>query len=202
VLPESIENDNAGIKGGFVRRFVTFNWMSADGFFSGQNDDLSWVVPDSEQRRRAAKDIAQFDTSIFGRKTYELFSQFWTHALDDSLTAFHPYRPGQRTEEHHAVAVALNAMTKLVFSTTLEDATWNNSRVIRNLDPVELAEMKRRPGKDIIVFGSGSIATQLTAHALIDEYQFVVCPTFLGQGRPFLSALHQSVALELAEAQP
>jgi hypothetical protein len=74
-----------------MRRIVTFNWMSADGYFSGHVGHLSWVVPDDEQRKRAARDISQFDTAIFGRKTYELFSQFWTKALDDPLTAPDPH---------------------------------------------------------------------------------------------------------------
>jgi dihydrofolate reductase len=175
--------------------------MTADGYFAGRNGDLSWVVPDDEQRKRAASDISTFDTAIFGRKTYELFSEFWTRALDDPLTAPDPHRPGQRTEEHRIVAVALNAMTKLVFSTTLAGTDWNNSRVLRMFDASEIAAMKRSDGKDIMVFGSGSIASLLAAHDLIDEYQFVVCPVIIGEGRPLLSGLSRVIPLTLAEAQ-
>ena len=61
--------------------------------------------------------------------------------------------------------------------------------------------MKRQPGKDMIVFGSGSIVSQLTQHALIDEYQFVVSPIVLGSGRPLFSGLSTSVRLDLLEAK-
>jgi dihydrofolate reductase len=60
--------------------------------------------------------------------------------------------------------------------------------------------MKKQPGKDMMVFGSGSIVSQLTQHGLIDEYQFVVCPIFLGSGQPLLSGVSKSVRLELLEA--
>ena len=53
----------------------------------------------------------------------------------------------------------------------------------------EIATMKSQPGKDLIIFGSGSIVSQLTRQGLIDEYQFVVCPIFLGSGRPLSNLL-------------
>src|SRR5262245_21676657 len=149
-----------------MRRIVTFNWMSADGYFAGRNGDLSWVVPDDEQRIRAASDISTFDTAIFGRKTYELFSEFWTRALDDPLTAPDPHPPAPPPQQHRVVSVASNATTNIVFSATLAATAWNNSRVLRIFDASEIAAMKHREGKDIIVFGSGSIASLLAAHDL------------------------------------
>ncbi len=61
--------------------------------------------------------------------------------------------------------------------------------------------MKSRPGKDMIVLGSGSIVSQLTQHGLIDEYQFVVSPILIGSGLPLLTGLSTSMALELKEAK-
>ena len=61
--------------------------------------------------------------------------------------------------------------------------------------------MKERPGKDMIVFGSGSIVSQLTEAGLIDEYQLAVCPIFLGSGRPLLSGVSKSVKPALLEAK-
>jgi len=55
----------------------------------------------------------------------------------------------------------LNEMTKLVFSRTLKDVTWRNSRLLHELDPREIETMKKQPGKDMIVFGSGSIVLNL-----------------------------------------
>jgi dihydrofolate reductase len=69
------------------------------------------------------------------------------------------------------------------------------------LNPDEIATMKQQSGKDMMVFGSGSIASQLTQHGLIDEYQFVVCPVLLGSGRPLLSAVMKTLKLDLLEVK-
>jgi dihydrofolate reductase len=185
-----------------MRRIVMFNWLTADGYFAGPDGNLNWVVPDEEQAKAAAAGISGVDTFLFGRRTYELFEGFWRHALGDSPTVPDPHDPGRRSPEHRAIAIALNEMTKVVFSRTLKDVTWKNSRLLHELDPREVETMKRQPGKDMIVFGSGSIVSQLTQHALIDEYQFVVCPIFIGSGRPLLRDVSKSVKLDLLEAKP
>ena len=179
-----------------------FNWLTADGYFAGPDGNLNWVVPDEEQAKAAAAGISGVDTFLFGRRTYELFEGFWRHALGDSSTVPDPHDPGRRSPEHRAIAIALNEMTKVVFSRTLKDVTWKNSRLLHELDPREVETMKRQPGKDMIVFGSGSIVSQLTQHGLIDEYQFVVCPIFIGSGRPLLRDVSKSVKLDLLEAKP
>ena len=61
--------------------------------------------------------------------------------------------------------------------------------------------MKKQPGKDMMIFGSGSIVSQLTEHGLIDEYQFVVSPILLGSGRSLLSGVSKSSRLDLLEAR-
>ena len=181
---------------------MTFEWMTADGFFAGPAGDLDWVVPDEEQARMAAKDIGRFDTALFGRRTYEMFEAFWGHAVvDSSGTVPDPHHPGRRSREHGTVATALNKITKLVFSKTLPAAAWQNSRLLRDLNPREIEAMKAQPGRDMIVFGSGSVVSQLTQHALIDEYQLVVCPIFLGGGRPLLSGVSKRLKLELLETK-
>ena len=185
-----------------MRRIVMFNWLTADGYFAAVDGNLSWVVPDEEQARAAAESIGGVDTVLFGRRTYELFEKFWPHALDDDAsTTPDPHHPGRRSQEHRVIAVALNEMTKLVFSRTLKDVTWRNSRLVRALDPRDIEIMKNQPGKDMIVFGSGSIVSQLTQHGLIDEYQLAVCPVFLGSGRPLLSGVSKICKLDLLEAR-
>jgi dihydrofolate reductase len=62
--------------------------------------------------------------------------------------------------------------------------------------------MKKEPGKDMMIFGSGTIASQLTEHDLIDEYHFVVSPVVLGDGRSLLSGVPKSARLDLIEAIP
>src|SRR5437016_2740496 len=108
-----------------MRRIVMFNWLTADGYFAGPDGNLKWVVPDDAQAKAAAENISGFDTALFGRRTYELFKDFWPHAIDDnSSTAPDPHSPGKRTREHRVIGTRLNEMVKLVFSRTLKDVTW------------------------------------------------------------------------------
>jgi dihydrofolate reductase len=95
----------------------------------------------------------------------------------------------------------LNEMTKLVFSKTLKKVTWKNSRLIPKLDPREIEAMKKQPGQDMLILGSGSIVSQLTQHGLIDEYHLVVNPIFLGNGRPLLTDVSKSLRLKLLKAR-
>ena len=137
---------------GRARRIVTFTWVTADGYFAGADGNLDWVVPDEEQAKAAAQGIPNFDTVLFGRRTYEIFEGFWRHiVVDDAGTVPDPHRPGRRSPEHGAMAIALNQMTKLVFSRTMKDVAWRNSRLLRELDPRAIEAMKRQPGKNMII---------------------------------------------------
>ena len=182
------------------RRILAFDWLTADGYFAAPDGSLSWVVPDDEQAKAAAIGMRAADTVLFGRRTYEIFEGFWRNALTDASTAPDPHRPGLRSREHRVIAVWLNDATKFVFSRTLPDVTWRNARLSHELDLAEIAAMKRQPGKHMMILGSGSIVSQLTRHGLIDEFQFVVCPVFLGEGRRLLEGLPRSVRLALLEA--
>ena len=183
-----------------MRRIVMFNRVSADGFFAAADGNLDWIVRDPEVDRHGASGIPRTDTVILGRRTYEQFASFWPHVLD-SPAPVDPHGPGGFSPELHAFARALTDMTKLVFSTKLKKVTWENSRLQRDIDPHAIEAMKRQPGKDMIIFGSGSIVTQLTRHGLIDEYQLIVNPVLLGSGQPLLAGLTGTAALELLEAR-
>jgi dihydrofolate reductase len=184
-----------------MRQIVMFNWVTADGFFAAPDGNLDWVVPDEEQAKAAAAGVADVDTFLFGRRTYEQFEKFWGSALDESATAEDPHDPGQRTREHRAIGMRLNEATKLVFSKTLKDVTWRNSRIVREFDPHEIEALKTQPGKTMMIFGSGSIVSQLTEAGLIDEYQFAVCPVLLGSGRPLFAGVSKRWKLDLLEAR-
>jgi dihydrofolate reductase len=184
-----------------MRRILMFNHVAADGCFAGPGGGLGWVVQDEEVNQAGAEGMPGVDTILFGRRTYEMFASFWPRALDDSPTAPSPHAKGQRSEAVRAQATFLNDTPKLVFSRTLHDLNWKNSRLLQMLDPEEIEAMKRLPGKDMIVFGSGSIVSQLTDHGLIDDYHFVVSPIFLGGGRPLLGGLTKDLSLDLREAK-
>ncbi len=184
-----------------MRRIVMFNWVTADGYFAAPDGNLEWVVPDPKQVEAAVEAIPRFDAILFGRKTFELFQGFWKDAVDEALTAPDPHHAGQRTREHGAIGIWLNKATKFVFSRTLENVTWKNAHVLRQLDSRDIVEIKRQPGKDMMVFGSGSIVSQFTQLGLIEEYQLLVCPVLLGSGRPLLEGVSRSVKLDLLEIQ-
>jgi dihydrofolate reductase len=183
-----------------MRRIVMFNQLTADGYFAGSDGSLDWVVPDKEFDKAVAAGLPATGTILFGRRTYELFEAFWPHAVDDTATAPDPHG-GERSPEIRAIGTFINDAVKLVFSRTLGSVTWRNSRVIRELDPHEIENMKRQPGGDMMIFGSGSIVSQLSQHGLIDEYQFLVSPILLGSGRPLLSGVSRSVSLDLLESR-
>jgi dihydrofolate reductase len=194
-----------------MRRILAFNHVSADGYFAAPDGGLGWVVQDPELDRSIMADADRQaamgsgpdpGTILFGRRTYEQFESFWPHALDDSRTGPSPHGP-ERSVEMRGMAIWINAAKKVVFSRTRTDVTWSNSILLRELDPGDIEKMKRQPaGGDLLIFGSGSIASQLTRHGLIDEYQFVVSPLLLGDGKSLLTGVPQSVRLELLEAKP
>lgn len=178
-----------------------FNNVSVDGYFAGPDGNLDWVVHDKDIDKMGAGSTGTFDTVLFGRRTYELFESFWPKVVSDSPTAPNPHDTEQLSPEMRAMGVFLNDATKLVFSRTLKKVGWKNSLLLPELDLREMEAMKKQPGKDMIMFGSGSIVTQLTKHRLIDEYQFVVSPVILGDGRPLMGGESINLALELLEAK-
>ena len=184
-----------------MRRIVMFNRVTADGFFAGPDGNLDWIVPDEEIDKTGAQGVPSTDAFLFGRRTYEQFASYWPRALE-TPSPEDPHRPGRSSPQHRAFAVALNELPKLVFSRTLKDPSWKNSRVLRELDPRAIEDMKQQPGKDMVVMGSGSIVSQLTQHGLIDEYTFIVTPVFLGAGQSLIKDLSRRVRLDLAEAKP
>jgi dihydrofolate reductase len=173
-----------------------FNQVSADGYFASADGGLDWVVPDEELDREAVARLPDTDAILLGRRTYELFAAYWPHAVDNSPAAPDPHGPVS-SPEIRAIAVWLNETPKLVVSRTLTDPVWGPARVLRDLDPDAIRALKREPGRDIIVFGSGSVVTQLTAHGLIDEYRLVVSPALLGSGRRLLGEGSTGTTLEL-----
>jgi dihydrofolate reductase len=184
-----------------MRQILMFNHVTADGYFAGSDGNLNWVVPDDEIDRAAVQWMPGIDTILLGRRTYELFEAYWPHALDDSATAADPHDSTRRSSTLRDMAVWINEANKLVFSRTLKKVTWKNTRIVSEIDPRAIQGMKREQGKDMIVFGSGSVVSELTKHGLIEEYQFVVNPVLLGEGRRLLEGVSKGAKLELRESK-
>ena len=151
-----------------MRKVILLAMMTLDGFFDGPGEGLEridWHHADEEWEDYSVEILSGAGTLLFGRKTYEGFADFW---------------PTQEGE----VARLLNEIEKVVFSTTLAEATWQHTRLVRERVPEAVAQIKAQPGRPIIVFGSADFAATLTQHGLIDEYRIAVNPVVLGDGTP------------------
>lgn len=179
-----------------MRKIIMFNRVSADGYFANEHGALDWTVPDDELDREAAQGMPSAGAMLFGRKTYDIFESFWPHAADED-----PHAAGRRNPSIKTMADWINAAQKVVISKTKQRVTWQNSRLLRTFNPTEIEALKREPGADILVFGSGSIVSLLSQHRLIDEYRFVVGPLLLGRGQPMLRDMPQSLRLTLKDVK-
>jgi dihydrofolate reductase len=184
-----------------MRRIMMFNRVTADGYFASADGKLDWVIPDAELDKAGTAASPGMDTVLFGRRTYAMFASFWLGVLA-SGSAADPHNPGRSSPEMQAFARILTDARKIVYSKTLNTADWSNTEFRDELDPGEVEALKAQPGKDVMIFGSGSIVSQLTQHGLIDDYQFIVSPLLLGTGKPLIRDISTRVQLKLAEAKP
>jgi dihydrofolate reductase len=96
----------------------------------------------------------------------------------------------------------MNGYPKHVVSTTLEEPLeWNNSAIIKENVAEEVLELKRQPGRDILVFGSGDLVSTLMQHDLIDEYRLMIFPVVVGSGKRLFGDRIDTTVLELVDTQ-
>jgi dihydrofolate reductase len=184
-----------------MRRIHMFNRVSADGYFATPDGGLDWVIQEPTMEAEVGGRVAGEGTLLFGRKTYDGFESFWPAAIKQGNTAPSPHGEKRESEALYQMGMYIDNATKIVFSRSRKEVTWRNSRLIRELDPAVVTELKAQPGGDIMIFGSGSIVSLLTGHGLIDDYTFVVSPIILGSGRPIFTGGESRRALELVEAK-
>ncbi len=156
-----------------MRKIILFNLISIDGYFAGVDGDISWHNVDDEFNEFAVEQTKTFGTIIFGRTTFEMFEEYWPKALVDPATS----------DEDREIAQTIDDATKIVFSKTLTETSWNNSKIFSEINPENIKEWKERDGQDAVIFGSGTIAKQLAELDLIDEYRLMVNPVILGSGK-------------------
>lgn len=166
-----------------MRKLLFFMMVTANGFYERGRWDIDWHNADAEFNEFSVEQLESVDTLLFGRVTYEGMASYWPTpaAFADSA----------------AVAEKMNALQKLVFSTTLGRAEWNNTRVIHGNVAEATAKLKREPGKDAIVFGSSDLAASLAELGLIDEYRIMVNPIALGDGKPLFRGMKSDLRLKL-----
>lgn len=173
-----------------MRRLIVFDNLSLDGSFSGPAGEFSWAHrpdPAGDWTAFVAGNAAGGGALVLGRVTYEIMASYWPTPL---AAANDP-----------AVAAHMNGLEKIVFSRTLRTATWSNTRIVAGDLVEEMRRLKREPGADLVILGSGSLVAPLAAAGLIDEFQVVVHPVALGGGRSLFLGLGGPVVMRLLEAR-
>jgi dihydrofolate reductase len=173
-----------------MRKLIVFNHVSLDGYFVDSNGDMSWArahSSDPEWNAFVAENAKGGGTLVFGRITYDLMTRYW---------------PTPMAMQHDpVVAERMNSAPKVVFSRTLDNASWNNTRLIKGDITMEMQKLKNEPGEGMVILGSGTIVSQLAQAGLIDEYQVVVNPVVLGKGRTLFEGVKQKLPLRLASSR-
>ena len=180
-----------------ARRVVVVSFVSLDGYTVGPDEDMSWVADgfDPQMQEDIAADVdCLYDVFLFGRVTFEIFADYWPHAI--------PYGEGDALapaegREDPRIIRALNDRPKVVFSTTLGQPDWANTRVVAGGLTDEVRRLKAQPGRAINVQGSASVVQALAAASLVDEYRLYQHPVLLGAGTPLFAAGHDRTDLAL-----
>jgi dihydrofolate reductase len=168
-----------------------FNNTTLDGYFTDPKGDLSWAHmgndDDPEHQKFVAENAKGGDTLVLGRKTYEMMASYWPTP--------------EASKNQPDVAEGMNKLRKIVFSKTLKDLSWNNS-ILVNGDPVaEIRKLKAGEGGHMTILGSGTIISQLAPAGLIDQYQLLVNPVVLGDGRTMFDGVEKPLNLNLTETR-
>lgn len=156
-----------------MRKVILQEWVTIDGFAAGPQGEIDFFA-DPELNKGSDEDLFSFmdtiDTILLGAATYRMFVEYWPTATVDT----------------EVIADRLNATPKLVFSKTLQRAPWGkweDAVVVQNDAADEVRKLKQQPGKNMVLWGSISLAQSLIRANLIDEYQLRVCPSVLGSGK-------------------
>lgn len=170
-----------------MRRVLLFMMVSLDGYYEGAEGQLDWHNVDEEFNDFAVEQLNEMDTLLFGRITYEMMASYWP-------------TPQARTDDP-VVAGKMNSMPKIVFSRSLRDVDWENTRLVTDDFAAEVTRLKAQPGKDMIIFGSSDLAVSFLEHGLLDECRVMINPVVLGQGKTLFSGIHDRLKLKLLKTK-
>jgi dihydrofolate reductase len=165
-------------------RLIVFNSITLDGYFTDKKGDMSWAHQnsDSEWDEFVEENASGAGVLVFGRVTFEMMKSFWP--TPSALKQF------------PVVAERMNNLPKVVFSRTLDQADWKNTKLVKGDLAAEVRKMKEGPGEDMAIMGSGSIVSQLAQVGLIDEFQLVLNPIALGQGRTMFEGVKEKLRMK------
>lgn len=163
-----------------------FNFLTLNGFYEGpEKGGISWHSHHAggEEAGFAAEGAGSNSMLLFGRVTYEMMASWWPTPM--------------AMETMPDIAKGMNASDKIVFSRTLKNAEWENTRIIKNNIGEAVKELKK--DRSLTILGSGSIVTQLADLGLIDVYQLMIDPVALGKGHSLFSGMQRQLDLRLKD---
>lgn len=171
-----------------MRRLSVFEQVTLDGFFADANGDMSWAHrSDPEWTAFTTENASRGGMLLFGRITYQQMASFWPTPMAAEMMPL--------------VARQMNDLPKIVFSRTLEEATWKNTRLVKDDPAAEVRRLKSEPGPDMAIMGSGSVVAQLAQTGLIDRYDLVINPLALGSGKTLFDGMTRRLALKLTKTR-
>lgn len=163
----------------------SFTFMTLDGYYKGPNNDISWHPHGGDAAEYASQKSKGENTLVFGRVTYEMMAGFWPSPM--------------AKESFPEVAEGMNKAEKIVFSRTLKNASWSNTRIIHNDIISEMKHLKKTSERDMTILGSGSILAQFASHGLVDTFIIMLDPVAIGKGTPIFQNIENRLDLKLVD---
>jgi dihydrofolate reductase len=168
-----------------MRKVVASELVSLDGVME-KPEEWAFSYSNDEMEEANAAGMAASDALLLGRVTYQEFASYWPY----QNSADQPYTD------------YLNNTPKLVVSTTLQEPLeWQNSTLIKGDVAEEIAKLKRQPGKDITIVGSGALVRLLLADDLLDQLTLMVHPVIVGTAKRLFEEGGDQKALELVDSK-
>jgi dihydrofolate reductase len=176
-----------------MRKVILFMHVSIDGFVCGPNDEMDWVTMNDDKIGEYLIPELQktVDTMLVGRVLYQGFQQYWPTVPEN------PNSPAELVEFAHWMIDT----PKVVFSNTLKELNWKNSRLAPADPATTVSLMKKEPGGDMVIFGGASLAAHFVKNNLVDEYRIKLEPIVLGEGRSLYREIKERIKLKLIRAK-
>ena len=174
-----------------MRKVILAMEMSLDGFIEGPNGEMDWLVNSEEDWKEMFKDLESVDTYLLGRKMYPGYTDYWRSILTNESSPKDELRYAKLADKSQHI----------VFSKTLTTVEWKNTRIA--VDPLaEINQLKKQPGKDMVIWGGAELAATCINLGLVDRYRITLNPTILGGGKPMFNNISQRRKLKLLESRP